>query len=74
MIIVAVAFVVTAVVLAVVILGDKFRDSAFCPKRETVVEIVDGRCEFRATAACANAPLGCERECIKLGDFATRAA
>ena len=30
-----------------------------------VAFVVDGRCEYRATAACANATLGCERECIK---------
>lgn len=67
-----VAFVVTALVLAVVILGSKFRDAAFCPRRETLVEIVDGRCEYRAST-CANAPFGCERECIKLSDVAARA-
>jgi len=74
MLIFAIAFVVTAVVLAVAILGRTFRVSAFCPKRESVVDIVDGRCEFRATGACANAPSGCERECIELGDFTARAA
>lgn len=74
MLIFAIAFVVTAVVLAVAILGRTFQAFVFCPKRESVVEIVDGRCEFRATESCANAPAGCERECIKLGNFAARVA
>lgn len=73
MIVFAVALVVSVVVLAVAILGETFRGSAFCPKRETAIELVDGRCEFRATAACANATSRCERECIKLRDLAARA-
>jgi hypothetical protein len=74
MIIVAISFVVSAVVLVVAILGGRFRVSAFCPKRETMVDIVEGRCEYRATGACANAPVGCERECIERPDVAARAA
>jgi hypothetical protein len=74
MIIVAISFVACAVVLAVAILGGRFRVSAFCSRRKTMVDIVEGRCEYRATAACANAPSGCERECIERCDLAARAA
>jgi hypothetical protein len=73
MIVFAVAFVLTALVVAVILVSSTFRDSAFCPRRESLVDIVDGRCAFRATT-CANAPLGCERECSKLSDFAARAS
>jgi len=72
MIVFAVAFVLTALVVAVLLVSVNYRDTAFCPRRETMVDIVDGRCAYRATS-CANAPLGCERECIKLSDFAARA-
>jgi hypothetical protein len=68
----AVAFVLTALVVAVILVSATFRDAAFCPRREAMVDIVGGRCAYRA-ATCANAPLGCERECIKLSDFAARA-
>jgi hypothetical protein len=74
MIVFAVAFVVTALVLAVIVIGTKFRDSAFCPRRESMVEIVEGQCEYRVSGICANAPPGCERDCVKLSDFAARAA
>ena len=66
MIVFAVAFVLTALVVAA------FRDSAFCPRRETLVDMLDGRCALRATT-CAKAPLGCERECITLSNFTARA-
>ena len=72
MVVFAVAFVLTALVVAVILVSATFRDSAVCRRRETLVDIVDGRCAFRATT-CANAPLGCERECIKLSDFTARA-
>lgn len=72
MIVFAVAFVLTALVIAVIFASVTYRDTALCPRRETLVEIVDGRCAYRATT-CTNAPLGCERECIKLSDFAARA-
>ena len=72
MIVFAVACVLTALVVAVILISVTFRDTAFCPRRETMIDIVDGRCAYRATT-CANAPLGCERECIKVSDFAARA-
>lgn len=72
MIVFAVAFVLTALVIAVILVSVTFRDTALCPRRETMVDIVDGRCAYRTTT-CANAPLGCERECIKLSDFGARA-
>jgi hypothetical protein len=72
MIVFAVAFVLTALVVAVIAVSATFRNSAFCPRRETLVDMLDGRCALRATT-CANAPLGCERECIKLSNFAARA-
>jgi hypothetical protein len=72
MIVFAVALVVSVVVLAVVV-GTRFRDAAFCPRRESMVEFVDGQCEYRISGICVNAPLGCERECIKLNDIAARA-
>ena len=72
MVVFAVAFVLTALVIAVIFVSVTFRDSAFCPRRETLVDIVGGRCAFRATT-CANAPPGCERECITLSDFTARA-
>jgi hypothetical protein len=73
MIVFAVAFAVTALVLAVIVVGTKFRDSAFCPRRESLVKIVDGQCEYRISGLCVNAPLGCERECIELSGFGVRA-
>lgn len=73
MIVFAVAFVLTALVVAVILISVTFRDAAFCPRRETMVDIVGGRCAHRATT-CANAPLGCERECIKLSTFTARAS
>jgi hypothetical protein len=73
MVVFAVAFVVTAVVIAVILLGMKFRDTAFCPRRESLVDIVDGRCQYRDTT-CTDAPAGCERQCITVDDFASRAA
>ena len=72
MIVFIVAFVLTALVVAVILLSVTVRDTAFCPRREALVEIVDGRCQYRATT-CANAPIGCERECIKLSEYAARA-
>ncbi len=72
MIVLIIAFVLTALVVAVILVSVTFRDTAFCPRREALVEIVNGRCQFRETT-CANAPLGCERECVKLSDFAARA-
>jgi len=72
MIVFAVALVLTALVVAVIFVGVAFRSTAFCPRREALVEIVDGRCQHRA--ACAAAPIGCERECIGLSHFAARAA
>jgi hypothetical protein len=72
MVVFAVAFVLTALVVTVILVSAAFRDSAFCRRRETLVDIVGGRCAFRATT-CANAPVGCERECIKLSDFTARA-
>lgn len=72
MMVFAVAFVLTTVVVALILVSVTFRDAAFCPRRETLVDIVDGRCAFRATV-CANAPLGCERACIKLSNFTARA-
>jgi hypothetical protein len=72
MIVFAAAFVLIALVVAVLLISVSFRDAALCPRRETLVDIVDGRCAYRATT-CANAPLGCERECIKLSDFSARA-
>jgi CDP-diacylglycerol pyrophosphatase len=72
MMVFAVAFVLTALVVAVLLVSVIFRDAAYCPRRETLVDIVQGRCAFRATT-CANAPLGCERECIKLSNFTARA-
>lgn len=50
MIVFAVAFVLTALVVAVILVTSTFRGTT-----------------------CANAPLGCERECIKLGDLTARA-
>ena len=72
MIVFVVAFVLTALVIAVILVSVTFQNSAFCRRRETLVEIVNGQCVYRATT-CANAPLGCERECIKLSDFSARA-
>jgi len=69
MIVAAVALVLTILVVAVILVGVTFRNSAFCPRREALVEIVDGRCQYRATT-CATAPAGCERECVALSDFA----
>lgn len=71
MIVFAVAFVLIALVVAVILVSATLRNSAFCPRRESLVDIVHGRCALRTTT-CANAPLGCERECITLGDFAPR--
>jgi hypothetical protein len=72
MMVFAVAFVLTALAVTVILVSVTFRHTAFCPRRETLVDIVDGRCTYRATT-CPDAPVGCERECIKLGDFAGRA-
>lgn len=72
MIVFAVALVLTGLVVAVILVSAAFRDTAFCPRREALVEIVEGRCRERET--CPAAPLGCERACIKLSDFAARAA
>ena len=73
-----VIFVITAVLVALVVvaitLRESFRSLAFCPKRETIVDIVDGRCALRGGDVCANAPLGCENECIMVSDLAARAS
>jgi hypothetical protein len=71
MIVLAVASVLIALVVAVILVNATLRDMVFCPRRESLVDIVHGQCALRATT-CANAPLGCERECITLGDFAAR--
>jgi hypothetical protein len=73
MIVFAVALVLTALVVTVVLVSVAFRDTAFCPRREALVDIVDGRCRQRATT-CADAPIGCERDCITVGQFAARGA
>jgi hypothetical protein len=74
MIPVLVAVALLALVIAALTLRASLRSVAFCPRRETVVEITDGRCTYRAGDVCANAPLGCERECVMLGDLAERAS
>jgi hypothetical protein len=73
MIIFAVAFLLAALVVSVILVSVTFRDAAFCPRRETLVDIVNGRCRVRGTT-CAHAPIDCERDCIKLADFAARAS
>lgn len=69
-------FVITAVLVALVFVAIALRESlrsvAFCPKREAIVDIVDGRCALRGGDVCANAPLGCEHECILVSDLAAR--
>jgi hypothetical protein len=76
--IIMIVFIVTAVLVALVIVAIALRESlrslAFCPKRETIVDIVGGRCALRGGDVCANAPLGCENECIMVSDLATRAS
>jgi hypothetical protein len=71
-------FVITAVLVALVVVAITLRDSlrslAFCPKRETIVDIIDGRCALRGGDVCANAPLGCENECLRVSDLAARAS
>jgi hypothetical protein len=73
-----ITFVITAVLIALVLVAIALRESlrslAFCPKRETIVDIVDGRCALRGGDVCANAPLGCEKECIMVSDLAARAS
>jgi hypothetical protein len=73
-----ITFVITAVLIALVLVAIALRESlrslAFCPKRETIVDIVDGRCALRGGDVCANAPLGCENECIMVSDLAARAS
>ena len=64
-----VGLVLTALVVVVILASVTFRATAFCPRREALVEIIDGRCEYRATT-CAGAPPECERECIKLSQSA----
>ena len=71
MIVIAVALVLTALVVAVVLVSGTFRAGAYCPRREALVEIIDGRCQYRGT--CASAPIGCERECLKIRDLAAHA-
>jgi hypothetical protein len=73
MIVVAVAFVLTALVVAVIVINVMLRDTAYCPRREALVDIVEGRCQYRATT-CASAPLGCERDCINVSSLVARAS
>jgi hypothetical protein len=69
---------VAAALLVLVIAALTLRASlcsvAFCPRRESVVRIEDGRCTHRAGDVCANAPLGCEHDCVMLSDLAERAS
>jgi hypothetical protein len=69
-----VAAVLVALVIVAITLRAGLRSVAFCPRRESVVEIVDGRCTWRAGDVCASAPLGCEHECVMLSDLAERAS
>ena len=73
-----IVFVVTSVLVALVIVAIALRESlrslAFCPRRETIVDIVGGRCALREAGVCANAPSGCENECIMVSDLAARAS
>ena len=50
----------TALVVIVILTSVTFRATAFCRRREALVEIIDGRCRYQATT-CANAPPECER-------------
>ena len=74
MIPVAVAAVLVVLILVALTLRASLRTIAFCPKRESVVDIIDGRCALRGGDICANAPLGCEHECVMLSDLAARAS
>jgi hypothetical protein len=56
-------------VAVVIVVSVVVRDTAFCRRRDAFVRIVGGRCEHRATT-CANAPAGCEGECVTLAQSA----
>lgn len=73
MLVFVVAAVLVALVLTALVVRDKVNSMALCPRRQSVVEIVDGRCRYRTGDVCALAPLGCERECIPLGHLVARA-
>ncbi len=64
-----VGLVLTTLVAVVIVASTVFRDTVFCRRRDRFVRIVGGRCEYRATL-CANAPAGCEGECVKLSQSA----
>ena len=64
-----VGLVLTALVAVAIVVSVIVRETAFCRRRETFVRIIDGRCEHRATT-CANAPAGCERECVSFSPSA----
>lgn len=74
MLVFVVAAVVVAVVVTAIVLRETLRGVAFCPRRESMVEIVGGRCRDREGAACANAPAGCENECLPVSHLARRAS
>ena len=61
--------VLIALVVVVILASVTFRGTAFCRRREALVQIIDGRCQYRATT-CAAAPPECERECVKLSQSA----
>jgi hypothetical protein len=44
--------ILTVLVVAVILASVTFRDTAYCRRRERVVHIIDGRCQYRANA-CA---------------------
>ena len=74
MLVFVVAAVLVAVVVAALVLRETLRGIAFCPRRESMVEIVGGRCRDREGAACVNAPAGCENECVMPSELARRAS
>jgi len=69
-----VASAMVVLVIVAMALRATLRSFAFCPRREIVVEVADGRCIYRAGDVCANAPLGCEHACVTLSDLAERAS